>query len=262
MPVTNATINRLINLIRPANRALSLASHPSSIYTSPSSPKPVKMAEKLSSIPPKTSIFYKSSSLRKQSSLVYVGPTKDSPLYAMTMHLAWSGRSDLTLHDGTDESAPPLAVAQSKSLMSVDSMFTLHTAEGREITEKLDATMHLTTERYGFALDVGGTMPERFEWRISKGEEVAALQGWKYGLKLVRLDGQVAEGEKRGSSSDGHEVVAAWAEPSINMANEIGRFELLGSAARGELGPYFAATALITAVRIWQVRWYIISASH
>lgn len=257
MIVTTNTIHRTSEVN--TNDTPRISTHISTIQPPPT------MAEKSSTttttmtaanpqLPPKVEIWYNESKLTKGTSKFYVGVNKQNPLLLVNTHLGWSGKSDLTIHSGLEETASPLAVCQSKGVVSTDSVYTLHTPQGA-VSDVLNAHMGLTKETYDFTVKIKDQV-EKFEWRTSHGAEVKSVDGW-YGFKLVRLNGQAKEGAN--ASSDGKEVVAVWGDTS---GNHIGTLEILGAAKDGELGDYFHLLALLTGFRIWQVRYYIISAAH
>jgi hypothetical protein len=88
---------------------------------------------------------------------------------------------------------------------------------------------------------------ERFEWRHSHGAEVDSLGGRGQGWKLVRLEASSAGGAR---TSDGREVVAAWANASMSLTKTL-NFQFFNSGANGMLGERWAVMAVITALRIW-----------
>lgn len=211
------------------------------------------MTTTTTAVPTHTSVWYKSSSMLKSTTTLYLGETKATPTHLLQAKLHVSGKSELTLHAGPEPTTAILAHTESKHACSTDSRLSITVPGQPAHNEPFAAHMRLTTERYDFVLQVPSGAVEKFEWRMSKGDEVKALHGFKYGFKLVRL-GEKFEGPN--VSGDGHEVVAAWAEPA-NLKTECGRLELLGSAADGQLGEAFNVAAVITAVRIWQLRFLI-----
>jgi hypothetical protein len=105
-------------------------------------------------------------------------------------------------------------------------------------------------------------LPERYEWRQSH-------HGDYWGWKLVRItsntpyDSAESPNTKKGQvSSDGKEVVATFADNTrlTSLSSKMAKFEFINGGATGELGDIWAIMAVATALRIWQMRWFLGSA--
>ncbi|KAI1420218.1 hypothetical protein F5Y12DRAFT_773995 [Xylaria sp. FL1777] len=197
----------------------------------------------------------------------HLGETKDTPLFAARMHSGLTRNPELVLYDGPSEKGPVLATATHASMWKSASVITAPAREGvahdsdtQQVT--MSAPRILKHKTYAFTADVGvgkETRREQFEWRSSHGNEVRELDGYRWGWKLVRLSNQAADsGEDRamrasGSTSDGFEVVAAWAHNNSMSMSKAFKFQLMGSVLSGMLGDRGAILALISALRIWSI---------
>jgi len=196
---------------------------------------------------------------------LHLGPTKDSPLYAVRMHTGFTRNPELVMHDGPSDSHPILATANRVSMWKPSrSALTIPARDGvahDEASQRIEMIMHtsLKSMTYTFEADVGvgkETQRERFEWRSSHGAEIRELDGYRWGWKLVRVSERLPGGggsratRAVGSASDGSEVVAVWAHNGLSMTKAL-KFQFRGSALTGILGDCWATLALISAVRIW-----------
>jgi hypothetical protein len=82
----------------------------------------------------------------------------------------------------------------------------------------------------------------------------------------VRATSKVYSGSGKGpdpgageSSSDGKEVVASFVDKTT-LSNKVAKFEFQGSGATGELGDAFSIIAVLTALRLWQMRYFLMAA--
>ncbi|KAF2969114.1 hypothetical protein GQX73_g4459 [Xylaria multiplex] len=197
----------------------------------------------------------------------HLGQTKESPAFAARMHSGLTKNPELVLYDGPSERGSILATADHESIWRSNSVLTVPAREGVDHdseSQKVIMTSHrsLRHQTYKFTANVGvgkETRSEEFEWRSSHGSEVRELDGYRWGWKLVRLSGQtVGSGGDRatretGSTSDGFEVVAAWAHNNSLSMTKAFKFQLMGSALTGMLGDRGATLALISAMRIWAI---------
>ncbi|KAI1846470.1 hypothetical protein JX266_007367 [Neoarthrinium moseri] len=199
-----------------------------------------------------------------------LGAEEDQPAFAVTFHtVGHSSSPQLVLHSTADPGSAPLAIAERTGRLGHRSVVTLPAppgpgSEAESVTEEVHAHVSITSVAYGFSVEVGegaSARREKFEWRSSKGSEVKSLGSGKGspGRKLVRLSTE-ADGvggtravRDQGSSSDGREVVAAWADNPKWSGNKAGGFQFLGSGATGELGDRFSVMAVATALRIWEM---------
>ncbi|KAI1360733.1 hypothetical protein F5Y08DRAFT_39922 [Xylaria arbuscula] len=197
----------------------------------------------------------------------HLGETKDTPSLAARWHSGFTKKPELELFDGPDDKGTILATANHESMFKSNSILTIparegvpHDVESQRVT--MSCPKLLKSKTYAFAADVGvgkETRREQFEWRSSHGSEVRELDGYRWGWKLVRLSGgSVSAGGDRGtrgsgSTSDGLEVVAAWAHNNSMSMTKAFKFQLMGSALTGMLGERGATVALISALRIWAI---------
>ncbi|KAH8202108.1 hypothetical protein TruAng_003686 [Truncatella angustata] len=193
-----------------------------------------------------------------------LGESEDQPLLSVTFHQSatYSGQPYLILHSSADPGSPPLAIAEKAGRLGQRAEITLPGLEGSEgvSTEEMGAHISITSVSYAFTIETGDGQREKFEWRSSKGSEVKSLSSDKHpaGRKLVRISVEAGVGGTRavrdeGATSDGREIVAAWADNAKWSGNKAGVFQFLGSGATGELGERFSVMALVSAVRIWEM---------
>ncbi|KAI0426750.1 hypothetical protein F5Y09DRAFT_51600 [Xylaria sp. FL1042] len=198
----------------------------------------------------------------------HLGESKDSPRFAARMHSGFTKNPELVLYDGPSDKDAVLATATHESMFKSGSIITVpahegvaHNSDSQQVT--MTSPKLLKQKTYTFTADVGvgkETRREQFEWRTSYGSEVRELDGYKWGWKLVRLsspagDGSGGERSTRasGSTSDGLEVVAAWAHNNSMSMTKAFKFQLMGGALTGMLGDRGTALALISALRIWSI---------
>ncbi|KAI0509563.1 hypothetical protein F5B22DRAFT_316272 [Xylaria bambusicola] len=216
-----------------------------------------------SKFPPALNAYYKWGFTKT----FYLGETKDTPRLAGRWHSGLSKKPELELFDGPDDKGALLATARHGSIFRSASVLTIPAREGvPHDTESQQISMScpklLKDKTYAFAADVGvgkETRREEFEWRSSHGSEVREVGGLRWGWKLVRLSGgSVGGGGDRatrelGSTSDGLEVVAAWAHNSSASMTKAFKFQLMGSALTGMLGDRGATVALVSALWLWAI---------
>lgn len=193
----------------------------------------------------------------------FLGQPRSAPLYAVSLHTGWSGKPDIVLHSGPTEDAPPLA-SSNKNTLSRSADVTLPPLPG-SVAKATTERIEVSGGNWGghsvlsFSVEVGDTgRREDFEWRHSRGDDVAALGGRSDGWKLVRIAADGPGGAKPGStssgggarSSDGKEVVAVWATTHRRLHKGF-RFRFLGTGADGSLGERWAIMAVVSALRGW-----------
>jgi hypothetical protein len=203
------------------------------------------------------------------SRTLYLAEHQAQPIYALRIH-SGLGDASLVLHSGASEDHPTLATLD-YIVFSAGMAVTLPPAAFPGAPTTIEAVRGSSfTESYTFVIDVGNSGPqqnggrwpvEQYEWRRSRGEAVAVLDGCGYGWKLVRLaagpppgagsqgDMRYAGGGPRGS--DGSEVVAVWAEPGYSMSKAM-KFAFVGTGASGLLGERWAIMAVMTALGMFQ----------
>lgn len=208
--------------------------------------------------------------------MFHLGERKEAPIFAGRMHSGLTKNPDLVIYAGPTNSGPILATATHDSLWkSRGSGLTVAAREGaphdvESQRVKLSSHWSFKHSTYTFEADVGvgaETRREKFEWRSSHGSEVKELEGYKWGWKLVRLAGEAVGGggdratRALGSTSDGLEVVAAWAHNGSMSMSKAFKFQLMGSVRSGMLGERAATLALISALWIWYLEVNSASAS-
>lgn len=189
-----------------------------------------------------------------------LGEHQAQPLYAVSVHSGLSGQPSTVLHNGPTTKHPPLAGADASTFGSSSTVelppplgggaAAQHQGASPSSKERLESVGGLFSQKMSFALDLDGPAAgrrEAFEWRHSRGPEVAALGASHAGWKLVRLGGG---GGGSGSGGNGEEVVAAWATARMSLSKQL-QFHFLGAGASGLLGERWAIMAVITALRIW-----------
>ncbi|KAG4429704.1 hypothetical protein IFR05_014815 [Cadophora sp. M221] len=154
-----------------------------------------------------------------------------NPLFYITTHNGWSSKPSVVLHSSGLCTSPQLATANFTSFSSDIELSILAQSTGRAITTdtmKKDRSQHAC--QY-FTVEVGGNqIPERFEWKNSKGNEVRSLNGKRHGMKLVRA--------KTG------EVVVAWAPPNSGTRKR-GKMAFLNRDALGEKFEIMAVVSIL-----------------
>ncbi|PHH64168.1 hypothetical protein CDD81_4915 [Ophiocordyceps australis] len=148
---------------------------------------------------------------------------------------------DLVLYNGpTAEADPVVLVRNSRSLGRIDDIEVAACADGRlAIREELRSRSNGWSRAFEFAVSAGpGLLPEKFEWRASRSDEVRKLGGANSGWKLLRLGRQ-------------EEIVAVVAQPRMSLS-KVGIFNFVGSGATGELGDAWAAMAVTSFARMQQ----------
>ena len=207
-------------------------------------PQPPPYDETTNAQPPVNRQFPPSFGLYTESMLgrkMMLGAHQSQPLYAVSVHSGWSGKPSTILHSGPSDKDPPLATADTFTFgrsSTVELPPLAANAAGGVSVEHVTVT-GVFHKVMSFVIEVAATgQRESFEWRHSRGSEVAALGASHSGWKLVRL----------GTG----EVVAAWANSSMSITKQL-QFHFLGSGANGILGERWAVMAVITALRMWDM---------
>lgn len=93
--------------------------------------------------------------------------------------------------------------------------------------------------------------PEKFEWRHAHRSEAKAVGESGEEWKLVRVQDE--------------QVVAIWAWPSMTLSvskwKKAAAFRFVGPATTGELGHVFALMAVVSFLRLWQLRMQLLNAA-
>lgn len=219
---------------------------------------------------PTSLTLYNDSIIDKLSVHFMLSEYQLQPLYGVT----FSTMSRTVLHSTKSWESSPLATATtsggsaSRRRFAIIDIFlpppplTTHNAQAGagaapvELTHEAQSAGGFTHKTYQFDIEVassnssGGHHYERFEWRHSKSAEVRALGGEPQGWKLVRINGRVG-GEVEGvaMSSDGKEVVAAWARGV--SATKIMCFQFIGGGIHdAAAGEHWTLVAVITALSL------------
>lgn len=145
------------------------------------------------------------------------------------MPQGWYG--DLIIHGGLRKSDTPLAMIQHAGISGTSST----------ITEEMRWHQKGWLPSHTFTIQTNPQeLPQRFEWRGSKGDAVKDLGEGSFDWKLVRL-------------GQDDEVVVAFTMAKLSRSLlKAAKFQFLGSGATGELGHAWAKMALATFLRIHQ----------
>lgn len=171
-------------------------------------------------------------------------PGAATPTYVATFPQGWGGI--LILHDGPNESDPPLAHALPAGWMKL--AMTIASPAGAPLgvggEEKI--TMHHNVgmkETFSFAMEVGHGAHRRvewFEWRRSHGQDVRSVGQASSGWKLIRLGA-------------GEEVVAVWADNKNWMSmSKVGELQFRGNGATGEMGIRWSLMVVTSCLCLWK----------
>jgi hypothetical protein len=212
---------------------------------------------------PTTFNIYYTKTKSTKTSILHLGEHQSHPLYAATSHVGWSGRSNLTLHVGPSTDSPALATADSESRANMNTVIKIPApSAGGAFSERLRVECHLAGLSHHFSVPSmagNNALPERFEWRQSR-------RGGSWGWKLVRITSNATCGTAEGPDSkagevagDGKEVVARLVD-STALSSKVAKFEFLGSGVAGELGDDWSIMAVLSALRLWQMRYFLRSA--
>ncbi|PHH86359.1 hypothetical protein CDD83_10366 [Cordyceps sp. RAO-2017] len=171
-----------------------------------------------------------------------LGEDKTDAAYVISLPGGWYG--NLVLYNGPTSEAAPLAVIRSGRKMGFHDVVDLAAPQPgqRPIREELRTHGNKWSMAYAFVIATRGpdALPEKFEWRGSRGDEVKSLGEYFYGWKLLRLGRD-------------EEVVAVGAEAKLSRSfSKAGAFQFLGSGATGELGAAWSVLAVASFVRIVQ----------
>ncbi|KAE8153109.1 hypothetical protein BDV25DRAFT_137182 [Aspergillus avenaceus] len=196
---------------------------------------------------------------------LYLGPSAQERLYAVSIQTAKTGQQTIVLHDGPTDRHPPLGKSESDGYLRAKYfLITLPPRSGsggNPVIEQIDGVMPYKRMAPTFSFTVSGaekrTTREVFQWRSSHGKEIKELGGFSYGWKLVRLSHSTDEaGASRshrplGCTSDGKEIVAVIAHNSSWSLTKGFRFAFMGSGLTGTMGEKWETMALVSAVQLW-----------
>ncbi|KAM0438634.1 hypothetical protein ACHAPT_001387 [Fusarium lateritium] len=221
---------------------------------------------------PKTMFLTYMSSMSKLA--VNIAAPDSTVVYTLNLPGGWAGH--VTLHPGPSVKVPPIVYSakKHKKINIVLPAVPCYDLPGNHQVLQYEDTMD--GERYSFSMVVGqggAEHVENFVWRRSGGSEVKSLKQASeklsgHGWKLIRLGdaqysqeaapvrhscGQPAPTQSApGFGSDGKEIVAIWADPTLFTASTVGAFQFRGSGDSPELGYHWALMALMSALGIWK----------
>lgn len=180
-------------------------------------------------------------------------------LYAFSMNRRKIHHS-LTLFNGTDvDSSSPLALAggtatQSSSFIALPGLNDGGISAPENRIERLEnkGSLRSLSELFCFSIPVGSSgnvevqqQIESFEWRGDSA--LNKRNGNPLERRLIRLESTTTQGQ---------EVVGVWTDDvSPLTGNKLGTFQFLGSGATGELGEYWTLMAVMSLIRILEVRY-------
>jgi hypothetical protein len=168
----------------------------------------------------------------------YIGHEKGQKLHAISGGYKGWFKATIGLHEGSTVNTPILGGAV------IDSKKTIEITLPSSGKHTLQADSTLSSDfAFDFAIP-GSSTPEHFEWRRSKGPEVASLEGrGKGGWVLLRVG--------HGLDASAGEPVAAYSVDLTSLKLS-GHFAFFGSGRTGELGADFAVLAVVSALSLGQ----------
>ncbi|KAF2148993.1 hypothetical protein K461DRAFT_282472 [Myriangium duriaei CBS 260.36] len=180
---------------------------------------------------------------------LFLGPHKDDCFLAVTSHnpLIRDSKIGTSIHGGKDLGYPIIATAGYNGSVTGKAKLSILSPPAPEpVEESLKMIYHWGSESYQFDLrvDDDGDLPSRFEWRASRGEEIKKVNKKAWGLKLMRL------------GQDGKEELVALLVTKPMANTKLGTFKFMGKSVGGGLGYIFSEMAILTGLRIWQVKWW------
>jgi hypothetical protein len=223
----------------------------------PSTQEPLEMVGQF----PRAFNLYRIGTFSLEHSL---GVHKNQPLYAISIHIGWSGKPSVILYNGTSIKGSHLASVKLRSMgfsFSVKLPPTQNTgSEG--LDEPVEAIRNGLIYNFRFSVEVNPQTGEReqFEWRSSQGEAVSSLDGERSGWKLLRMatvpqkEDATAATRSVGAgymSSDGKEVVAVWTQVGLSVTKSA-KFQFLGTGTSGIFGERWALMVVMTALGLYE----------
>ena len=187
-------------------------------------------------LPNKFGLWYKG----KAHIRLIIGADKNSTTHLITLPDGWHG--DLIFYNGPTNESDPMAVVTYGSKMGWHDKIRLAAQPGRApIEEEVRVRGNGWSMIYAFTVAIDSTsLPERFEWRSSRSDEVKELGEGSHGYKLVRLGPE-------------EEIVAIAGNAKWTKSwTKAGAFQFRGRGATGELGEAWAIMAVVSFVRIVQ----------
>lgn len=201
-------------------------------------------------------LYYERGTPVSKSSKFLIGEHFDQPSNAAIL----SG-DDLNIHAGSTFGSSIIATVHFEKGWSHEKTITLpghFDSDGKPISQRIKVHAGFKHLDSAFTVPVHNSVSkpnlEKFEWRVSHGKEVEDLNQRSWGFKLVRLESSPppngssssSSSSEYGYTSDGKEVVAVWAANSQFSKNKLGKFQFMGSGAKGLLGEAWAIMAVAT----------------
>lgn len=198
--------------------------------------------------PPTFSLHFLGRSQDKKADYYIIGIDKNGPVQPVSAVTIYKGavKHQVTLHAGPNHSDPPLGLAGAEKLFRSMSLVALpaasSTPEGAvNRIVPLSPQKSLKFDNFNFSCPVGDAgVEEQFEWRSDS--IIRPPPGKLYERALIRMKGE--------------EVVGRWTDdPAPEKSAKLGTFQFEGSGATGELGQYWTLMAVMTLLRISQIKW-------
>ncbi|KAJ6445824.1 ATP synthase alpha chain precursor [Purpureocillium lavendulum] len=188
------------------------------------------------SLPTKFGFWYKG----KAHIRLIIGEDKNNTTHIITLPDGWYG--DLIFYNGPTNASEPMAVVTYGSKMGWHDKITLAAQPGRApIHEEVRVRGNGWSMIYAFTVAIdSNSLPERFEWRSSRSDEVKELGEGSFGYKLVRMGQQEEIVAVAGNAKWGR----SWTKAAA--------FQFMGRGASGELGEAWAVMAVVSFTRIVQ----------
>ncbi|KAL1612723.1 hypothetical protein SLS60_000952 [Paraconiothyrium brasiliense] len=183
---------------------------------------------------PRSSRFPTQFNVYMHFSTFSLGPHEQDKLFTV-VQTGW--RKPMTLVQGSDTKTSPLSTLKMKGMGST-SILTIFPHDGGELSSPLEVTIENHSTKHCFCVALPDKVPQYFEWRSSKSEEVQALGAYKRGWKLVWLR---KDGKK-------DEIVAASVLNNTMSMKKGLKFGFFNAGLDGTLGDTFQIAAITTAM--------------
>ncbi|RJE22669.1 hypothetical protein PHISCL_05013 [Aspergillus sclerotialis] len=209
--------------------------------------------------PPSFSIYFTGTSVDKKHDNFLLATANNgalTPLYAFSIHKGVV-KHQITLYSGPDCTCAPLALAGNEKHFRSTSIIALpaSTAGSSGTTNQIIRLKDCSSVRYeSFSFSIVASPPksdtpqstEEFVWKSS--DRLKPEPGKPFECTLVRRG--------KNNSTDKDEIVGLWTEESSpEKDSKLGTVHFQGSGTTGELGEPWALAAVISLLRISQVRW-------
>ncbi|KYK55545.1 hypothetical protein DCS_07508 [Drechmeria coniospora] len=176
----------------------------------------------------------------RTSTKFFLAEDKSNPTHLVSVPNAC--RVQLILYNGPTIEAEPMAVILFGNDISRHDRIQLAARPGEEMMhEEIRSHCHRWSTAYTFATFIKpGALPERFQWRSSRCNEVKDLNEASSGYKLVRLGGD-------------EEIVAVASHARWGKNwTKAGAFKFVGRGVTGEFGEPWQVIAVASLIRILQ----------